>query len=179
MLADFILSLPTWHLTRTFGLISYFLLFLGIILGIVYSLPTVKAEFKKAAYKGHRLFTVIAFIIGLLHGFLLVVDSYMPFGWTELLIPFTATFRPLWTGLGTITLFGMLILLFTSDFRNKIRRSVWYLIHLLSYPLYWLAFFHGFALGTDMKKPIIVLFYLLSAVIVAVLTSVRLRNVGS
>jgi DMSO/TMAO reductase YedYZ heme-binding membrane subunit len=101
-------------------------------------------------------------VIGLLHGAITVIDPYMPFSWSEILIPFTAQNSPFLNGLGTLSAYGLLLLVFTSDFRRKISTKVWHTLHILSYPTFFMTFFHGFFLGTDTKIPEIRMIYLVS-----------------
>lgn len=152
-MTDLIIGLPTWQLTRIFGIAAYLLLFSGMALGILYSYPFVKGKRKPAIYKTHMRLTNSGSLLALLHAAVLVIDTYTPFEWKEILIPFMAHDHPLLYGMGTISLYGLILLLLTSDFRQKLSKGLWLTIHLLAYPIFMLAMAHGFFAGTDSQLP--------------------------
>ncbi|MEB3100063.1 ferric reductase [Ferviditalea candida] len=172
-MAEWITSLPLWGIIRVLGLISYLSLTLGVCLGIVYSFPIWKGKVKASMYKTHTFFTIAGTALGLLHGVFTVVDTYMPFSWREVLVPFAASHSPFLNGLGTLAGYGMLLLIFTSDIRNKLGKIVWRSIHLLSYPIWLMAFIHGYFLGTDSSLHDIGLMYFYSLVAIVLLTFIR------
>lgn len=169
----FITGLPLWQIIRVLGLISFVLLTAGICLGISYSFPFWSGKVKARLYKVHTFSTNAGMALGLLHGMVTVVDTYAPFTWSEVLIPFTALRAPFLNGLGTLADYGMLLVIFTSDIRNKLKKKLWFLIHLLSYPIFVMAFIHGYFVGTDTQVTAIRWLYLLSALAVIGLTLVR------
>jgi methionine sulfoxide reductase heme-binding subunit len=170
---DSITYLPLWQMIRSLGIVSYLMIAAGICLGILYSFPTLPKKYKARFYKLHTFFTNGGTVIGLLHGVITVIDTYMPFSWSEVLIPFTAKHSPFLNGLGTLSAYGLLILIFTSDIRNKIKKKVWFTIHLSSYPIFIMAFIHGFFLGTDTASSGVRWMYFLSIVAVIALTGAR------
>ena len=154
-MTDWLIGLPTWQLTRILGIAAYLLLFAGMAIGMLYSYPFVKGKTKQAFYKAHMRLTNSGTLLALLHAAVLVIDTYTPFEWKEILIPFMAHEHPFLYGLGTLALYGMLLLLLTSDFRQKLSRGIWLTIHLLSYPIFIMALAHGFFSGTDSQLPAI------------------------
>ncbi|SEO51101.1 ferric reductase-like transmembrane domain-containing protein [Paenibacillus sp. OV219] len=170
---SYIVDLPTWPIIRTLGIASYVMLTLGICLGILYSFPQWSRESKADIYKLHSFLTISGTVVGLLHGVFTVIDTYMPFSWRELLVPFTARNHPVLNGLGILAAYGMLIVILTTDLRNKLKKKLWFLIHLSSYPIFVMAFIHGYFLGTDTQLPVIRLGYIVTAATVLLLTIAR------
>lgn len=170
---DWILTWPTWQITRTLGIAAYLLLFTGMSLGLLYGYPFAKGSLKTTLYAWHSRLTGLGTILALLHAAVLVVDTYTPFTWTELLIPFMAHDKPLWYGLGTLALYGMLALLLTSDLRPTIKRSVWLAIHMLAYPIYVAALIHGVMAGTDSEHPLMQWVYITTLLTTLVLAAGR------
>lgn len=168
---EYILNLPLWQLIRYGGVISYCLLTLGICLGIIYSFPTWKPRTKANLYKWHMFSTVSGTAVGLLHGMTTVIDTYVPFTWQEVLIPFAA--KKVWYGFGTLAGYGLLFLILTTDLRNKIGKKIWLTLHMLSYPVFVMALIHGYFSGTDSEQPQIRLMYILSIMLVTGLTYLR------
>ncbi|MFH5187538.1 ferric reductase [Paenibacillus sp. TAB 01] len=170
----FIAALPLWQVIRAAGLVSFVLLTLGIGLGISHSFPFWGGKLKGRLYKTHVYSTNSGVALGLFHGMVTVIDTYAPFSWSDVFIPFTALRSPMLNGLGTLADYGMLLVIFTSDLRSKLKKKLWFLIHLLSYPIFMMAFIHGYFLGTDTQYAGIRWLYLLSALLVIGLTFIRL-----
>ncbi|MFC0215123.1 ferric reductase-like transmembrane domain-containing protein [Paenibacillus chartarius] len=170
---DWLANAPTWYIIRYLGIISYMLLTAGLCLGIVYGFPHWNGKTKASLYKLHTWLTNGGTAIGLLHGVAPVIDTYMPFDWSGVLIPFTAAHRPVLTGLGTLAGYGLLILIFTSDIKTRLGKKLWLAIHLSAYPVFAMAFIHGFFLGTDSASPGIRIMYVTSIAAVLALTAAR------
>ncbi|MFC5449266.1 ferric reductase [Paenibacillus aestuarii] len=168
-----IINLPIWQMIRSLGIVSYLFLTIGICLGISYSMPILPAAWKKIMYKLHNFFTLAGTGIGLLHGVITVIDAYMPYTWSEVLIPFTAKQHPILNGFGTISGYLMLIVIFTTDLRNKLKKSVWFVLHLMAYPSFFMAFIHGYYLGTDTKSSAVHAMYLITIAAVLGVSVIR------
>jgi len=69
-------------------------------------------------------------------------------------------------GFGTIAIYGLLVLLFTSDASFGTR-------HLFAYPLFILMLTHGLLLGTDTKLDAMKLMYATTLIVVMLLTLAR------
>lgn len=164
---------PVWQFIRFSGLLSYLFLCLGISLGIAYSMPVWTAEQKLRIYKYHSSATISGAFCGLMHAMFLLIDTYMSFSLIELLIPFTAPVKPVLFGLGTISLYGVLLIIFTTDVRSKLFRKLWMTIHMCAYPIYLTALAHGMLGGTDTKNPWIFMMYVVSFVIVLLLMVIQ------
>lgn len=172
-MVTFILNLPTWMMIRVIGIASFLSLTAGISLGITYSFPFWGRITKKNLYRMHSYATIAGTSLGLLHGVITIIDTYTPYSWSDLLIPFSAPFSPALSGFGTISGYGLLLVILTTDLRNKLKRRVWLMLHMLSYPIYIMALVHSFFLGTDSSLPAIRFMYLFSMVLILGLTAAR------
>ena len=170
---NWILSMPTWMMIRVIGLSAYGFLFLGTSSGVLHSMPGWTAVTKRRMYNFHSWSNGIGLGLAILHTLLLIIDTYAPFQWTEVLVPFAAPKHPILNGLGTLALYGSLIVLFTTDLRNRINRRTWHLIHMLAYPIFIAALVHGIGVGTDTKEPLISAMYWATGAAVVLLTVVR------
>lgn len=171
---EFIVNLPMWHIMRSLGIVSYILITVGIALGISYSYPVWGGAGKARIYKLHKLATNTGAFLGLMHGAVIVIDTYAPFSWKEILVPFAAPKHPGLNGIGTLAGYGMLLLVFTSDIRHKMNKYVWRAVHLLAYPIFGMALVHGLALGTDTAHAAVRWMYVLSATLVVGMTAARM-----
>ncbi|GED72721.1 hypothetical protein BRE01_64230 [Brevibacillus reuszeri] len=172
-MTEWILQMPTWELIRFFGLLSYFMLFTGVSLGICYSMPGWTPKTKGKLYKLHSTASVSGMFLGIFHAMLLVIDTFMPFYWTELLLPFSAEHSSLMNGLGTITAYGMIAIILTTDLRHKLNKKAWRAIHLCSYPTFVMALIHGMGVGSDTNVGWVFLSYVLTFAIVTMLLIIR------
>lgn len=177
-MAQWILSLPLWQILRFLGIAAYILIAIGICTGIMSSIPGLHPVIKKTLIKLHMSATNYGMLLGLFHGVITIIDPYMPFSWGEILIPFTAQNSPILNGLGTLSAYGMVLLVLTSDFRPKISKKTWHTFHLLSYPTFFMTFIHGYVLGTDTEIPEIRMIYLTSMAAVLLLGLIRF-TIGS
>ncbi|TXK84232.1 hypothetical protein [Paenibacillus sp. N3.4] len=92
----------------------------------------------------------------------------------ELWIPFTAHKAPFLNGIGTLSMYGLLIVLFITDIRHKLKRKLWYLLHVLAYPIFTLALIHGFYLGTDSSTIWLKMMYSGTLLVLVLLTVIRI-----
>jgi methionine sulfoxide reductase heme-binding subunit len=168
-----ITNLPIWYMIRSLGIVSYLVLTVGICLGIMYSMPLWKGRRKLTLYKIHSIVVISGTAIGMLHGMITVIDTYLPYSWLEVLIPFNAVHAPGLTGLGTLSAYGLLLVIFTTDIRHKLGKKLWRMIHLLSYPIFGMAFIHGYFMGTDTGMLWVRWMYILSIVAVVSITGLR------
>lgn len=165
--------LPTWSLIRISGIAAYLLLFAGVFLGIAQGMPAAKGKPKAAMYKWHTRTTWLAFGLGIAHALILYIDHYSPFSWSELLIPFTASVHPIGSGLGTLSFYGLVIVLLSSDLRNKLGRKWWFIFHMLSYPVFIGLLIHGFVTGSDSSNVLIRLMYVFTGLSIIGMTVLR------
>ncbi|CAM4509159.1 ferric reductase-like transmembrane domain-containing protein [Paenibacillus xylanexedens] len=165
--------LPTWSIIRISGIAAYVLLFVGVFLGIAQGMPMAKGKPKAAMFKWHTRTTWLAFGLGLVHALTLYIDHYSPFSWGELLIPFTASVHPIGSGLGTLAFYGLVIVLLSSDLRNKLGRKWWFMFHMLSYPVFIGLLVHGMVTGTDSGNIIMRMIYVFTGLSILGITVLR------
>ncbi|WP_042349869.1 ferric reductase-like transmembrane domain-containing protein [Bacillus massiliigorillae] len=153
----------TWEMIRAAGIVSYMLFWFGACAGILYS---EKVFMKKRAmlFMLHQSSGWFAFLFALLHGGLLLIDTYMPYGFTELLIPFTAKNETTLSGFGTIAFICLFIVLISSDLMRKLSKKVWKAVHLLTIPTFIMMSIHGFFIGADSLTPPMLLVYMFTTV---------------
>jgi sulfoxide reductase heme-binding subunit YedZ len=80
-----------------------------------------------------------------------VADSYAHLSPLDVVVPFLAGYRPLWTGLGTVAADLVIALVATSLLRLRIGRRAWRGVHWLAYAAWPVALAHGLGAGTDAR----------------------------
>jgi sulfoxide reductase heme-binding subunit YedZ len=147
-------SMTMWILLRAAGIGAYAMLYLSVAWGLV---STTSIVTKRVSKSSSILFHQFAATVGValigVHVALLVIDSFMPFRWVDVLVPMHSTFRPFATTLGVLGMYGAVIVLVTSWLRKPIGTKAWRAIHLLAIPAFALSLAHGVLAGTDSGRP--------------------------
>lgn len=160
-----------WYVTRSAGLTGYFLTWLSMVWGFAVSSkifhPLIDASH---TYDFHEHLSLLGLAFIALHVIVLLLDRYLPFSLVQVLVPFTDTYRPLWVGVGIISLYVMLLVTVTFYFRTQIGMSAFRFIHTLSILSYLGATLHGLFAGTDSALLVTKLLYLGTFLIILFMT---------
>jgi sulfoxide reductase heme-binding subunit YedZ len=139
-----------WFLMRGSGVVSLLLLTGVVALGIatwggvrLRSLP------RFATLALHRSLSLLAVVFIAIHVTTAVVDPYAAVRLLDVLVPFGASSRPLFVGLGAIAVDLILALVVTGLLREHIGRRAWRAIHLSAYAAWPVAFIHALGMGSD------------------------------
>jgi hypothetical protein len=139
-----------WALGRGTGVVALVLFTLAIVLGIVArSGRSVPALGRFGVSDLHRTAALTgAALIGI-HAGSLYLDPYAQLRLTDFLLPFTASYRPLWVGLGTLALDTVAIVTVVSLLRHRVGPTVFRAVHWATYALWPMALLHAIGSGTD------------------------------
>lgn len=154
-----------WEVIKASGFTASFLLLTSISFGAFSYGKTFSPPVRANLLAIHQMSGWLGFLFGLLHGMVLTIDPYAPFPFQAVFIPFTAAYRPIASGLGTIALYLLLIVLITSDWMKRFGRKIWRNTHYVAYPAYILSLIHGLLAGSDSKQAWALGFYYASAVV--------------
>lgn len=174
------LSPWTWYLTRASGLVLYALIWLATVLGLGLT-TTLLDRFGGRAV----LFSVHAYATELAYGFLalhlltLAADQAVPFGFMDLVVPFSSPWLEPWTGFGILAAALLVLVGASFSVRWLIGFRGWRLLHWLTFPLYGLALAHGLGAGTDRNVGWVQGMYLATALCVVWLASYRVLRGGA
>ena len=102
----------------------------------------------------HRAAAVVTLAMLMLHLVLIVVDQYVTVSLTGALLPFTAGYRGLALGLGSLAAYAFIVVALTGALRGRLAQSTraaraWRSVHLSAYLAWALSMGHGFLAGTD------------------------------
>jgi predicted ferric reductase len=149
-----------WYAARAGGVIAYVLLWLGAIWGIMMTSKVTKGIF---AFGLHEFLPILAMVFAALHGLVLLGDQYIGFSLFGLVIPFTAPYRPLWTGMGQVAFYLGVALAASFYVKDRIGRKTWRFLHYATYLVFFAALAHGLLAGTDSSLPLVRWLYITSA----------------
>lgn len=167
------MTFNTWELIRLFGLISYFYFTISIVFGLLRKTHTIQSK-KNLLYQIHQSAGWFGFIALVVHMLLLIIDSYEPYSFAELMIPFISDYQPISSSIGTIAFYLFFIVIITSDlWIRKMKFAIWKWVHLAILPAWFMSLIHGLFIGTDTENPIILTFYVITIVSVSVTFSFR------
>ena len=153
-------NLPTWYS-------SALLLACAITLAaIAPSAPTGQA----------RYWGLLSAVFLVVHVTTAVVDSYVDIAWWQALSPFDATYRPLWLGIGAVSLDLILVVIVTSLLRHRMPYGLWRTLHFSTYAAWALGVVHGLGIGTDTGATAATAAYLASVGCVVIALGVRVHS---
>lgn len=139
-----------WFVARSGGIVAWALVTASVCWGLFISTrAAAKASQPSKLLNIHRYLGGLSVVFTLLHVAGLMLDSYVEFGWLDILVPWASDWKPTAVAWGVIGLYLLLAVELTSLFMHKLPRSVWRAVHRSSFGLYVLATIHGIQAGTD------------------------------
>jgi len=168
-------SAISWDTARAGGFAAYILLTTAVAAGLVLRNRWQTARWPRLVTNElHGYLSLLALIFIGIHVLAVLVDPFTRFGLGEVLLPFASHYRPIWMGLGAVTLYLLLAVWATSRARRRIGFRTWRAIHYLSYGVYAVATVHGLGTGSDTRSSWALLLYALSILVVVGLAVRRL-----
>lgn len=164
-----------WYLSRASAFVAYLLLWWSMVLGL--SLTNRLARVWPGGPTTndlHEHASLLGIVFALLHGLVLLGDSYIGYTLPQILIPFAGSYATLWVGLGQVGLYMMALVAFTFYVRQRIGARTWRSIHYLSFAVFALSLVHGLASGTDSGTLWAIWIYLSTGASVLALTIYRI-----
>jgi methionine sulfoxide reductase heme-binding subunit len=169
-----------WYVTRTMAVGAYIVLTASVIVGMLRSIARVSGErVSWLVEETHSFLAVLAGVLIAGHLLTLMVDPYLPFSLSNIIIPGDQPYKPLAVNLGVFALYTMLALLLSSWARQRISHGLWRSIHYLSFIAYILVTAHGWLAGSDMSTDWMPALYVGSIAAVAVLAFIRFISSGN
>ncbi len=139
-----------WYLARAGGIVSYLLLWLATCWGILMSSKFFKGRgIVPVTFALHEFLPIMGVVFAALHAAVLLGDTYIGFSVWQLLVPFTSTYKPFWTGLGSLAFYLFLALLVSFYVRKQMGQKVWRAFHYTAYLAFVIALLHGLMAGSD------------------------------
>ena len=144
-----------WFVARSSGIVAWVLLTASVVWGLL--LSTKVSATRIAARKLrpawlldlHRHLGGLAVIFTAVHLVGLVADSYVTFGWAEILVPMASEWKPGAVAFGVVSMYLLVAIEVTSLAIRRLPRRTWRWVHRTSFVLFAMATYHGVAAGTD------------------------------
>jgi Ferric reductase like transmembrane component len=175
-----VVSHTYWYATRATGVVALVLLTLVVALGVVGSLRLRSDRWPRFLVTGlHRNLTLLTLVFLAGHIGTTLLDSFTPIGLRDVFIPFLASYRPVWLGLGAVALDLLLALTLTSLLRARIGFRAWRSLHWLAYAAWPVALAHGLGTGSDARFGWLQALSLACVVVVGMSVAQRLRTAAA
>lgn len=164
-----------WDVARSGGIVAWALVAASVLLGLALSTKITNGRPRPNWLADlHRYLGGLAVIFTGIHVLGLVLDNYLSFGLSELLVPLASTYRPGPVALGVISLYFLLAVEVTSLLRKHLSRKVWRATHLLSFLVYFGSTAHGILAGTNAGSGPLFFAMVLTSIAVVGLTAARI-----
>lgn len=142
-----------WHLTRASGLVSWALAGISVLLGLALATRALGGRPKAPWLLDlHRFASALSVGFAGVHVGALVADSYVHFGFADVVVPFASGYERIGTAMGVIAAWLLVAVEATSLLKRRLPTKVWHAVHLASYGLFTTATAHLFMVGTDAQS---------------------------
>jgi len=149
-------------LSSTLGLIATAVLSFNILLGILLSAGYRRSPLwkrmpvwvKRVSLDDlHNWTAYVALALALAHPLLLLVDKSLRYRVTDIVLPVSAPHQPVWTLLGALALYALIVVVVTTQkvVKRRLGFRAWKNIHLISYGTALLFVIHGIAMDPELR----------------------------
>lgn len=139
----------TWVLIRATGITAWGLLTAVVAWGLASRYLVQRRATSPRAVALHRWLGTLALVVVLAHMGLLLIDPVVPFTVLEILVPFTAPWRPFDVALGTLAFWCVVPAWLLGRMRRRWGDPWFTRAHVLAYAAWPLATAHYVLAGTD------------------------------
>jgi len=139
-----------WFANRGTGVVLLLLLTLSTVLGVLSTARVSPRIWPRMLSQGlHRNVSMLAVTFLAAHVVTAVVDTFVDIRWWQAFVPFGGTYKPVWLGLGALSLDLLIAVTVTSLLRHRMSHRPWRAVHVLAYAAWGMGLLHGIQIGTD------------------------------
>ena len=143
-----------WYAARSTGYVSLLMLTAILVLGIVTAMRWDSRDWPRFLTQAvHRNLSLLVLIFLGIHIVTSVVDPFAGIAVLNSVAPFTGSYRPVWLGLGVLSMELLAALVITSLLRQRIGFAAWRVVHWAAYACWPLAMLHTLGTGSDVRSP--------------------------
>jgi methionine sulfoxide reductase heme-binding subunit len=168
-----------WITSRAAGTAALLVSSASVLLGLMMS-SSRRNPNRRDLRTLHEALSLTALGMVGLHGISLLGDAYLNPGVAGIFVPFIGRYRPLWTGAGILSGYGLAVLGISYYFRDRIGAVRWRRAHRLTGAFWLLAIAHTIGAGSDAVEPWFLILNGVAIVPAALLLALRWlgRSVG-
>jgi sulfoxide reductase heme-binding subunit YedZ len=139
-----------WLASRASGLVALVLVTISVGLGLTMAGKVMRRPGLSRKLLAIHEHTAIAGLVAIaVHGITLLGDPWLNPGIRGIAVPFAASFRPLWTGLGILAGYLATLLGLSYYARRRIGARLWRKAHRATIAVYLLGLLHALGAGSD------------------------------
>ncbi len=171
-----------WELGRIFGIATLLILWVLTNLGFAArgKIPLYRAGISQLTLlRLHRILAAIGGSFLVVHLLTLAIDKYAGVGFIGIIVPFSATYRPLAVAIGTAALYLGLAVGGSAALSGLLVGPSWLSIHRLAIVMFLAAWIHGVTAGTDTPELLPLYLVILVETVLCGLFASRVREVRS
>jgi sulfoxide reductase heme-binding subunit YedZ len=143
------MSSVSWYAARSAGIVAYLLLSGSVVVGVSMSSKR-KLAWPRFAVEGvHRFLSILTGVFIVIHGGSLLLDRIVPTSLTQVIVPFTSSYKPLTVGLGVAAADLLAAIAVTNALRARLPYGVWRRVHYGTIAVWLGATAHALFSGTD------------------------------
>jgi sulfoxide reductase heme-binding subunit YedZ len=144
-----------WYVNRGTGVVLLVLLTGSVVLGVLATSGRAGSRVPQFVRQGlHRNLSLLSVAMLAAHVVSAVLDTFVDIRWQDAFLPLGGSYRPVWLGLGALSLDLLAVVVLTSLLRTRIPHRSWWLVHLLSYLAWAVAVAHSVGIGTDQTRDV-------------------------
>jgi hypothetical protein len=145
-----------WYVARSGGILAWVMLSAGVLWGLLLSTKALGRRPRPVWLLDlHRFLGACAVVFSVIHVIAIILDSYVHFGISEVLVPLATSWHPVAVAWGIVSLYLLAAVEITSLLRRRMSKRTWHLVHMSSFALFLTATFHGLSAGTDASGPVL------------------------
>ncbi len=139
-----------WLTSRSAGVVALIAVSVSVLIGLTMATKILKRpKLNRTLMSIHEHAALAGLIAMAVHGLTLLGDPWLNPGVKGLVVPFTMSYRPLFTGLGIIAAFLAAVLGLSFYARRRIGAKLWRRLHRWTIGVYVLGVIHTLGAGTD------------------------------
>jgi predicted ferric reductase len=166
-----------WWTARAGGIVAWALVTASVVWGLALSTRALGPKPRPNWLLDlHRFLGGAAAVFTAIHVGSLMLDSYVGFGPSEVLVPLASTWHPVAVAWGIVAMYLLAAVEITSLLRTRLSRRAWRMTHFLSFPLFVVGTIHMLSAGTDAGSILLRAAALAATIAVATLTAIRVRQ---
>jgi DMSO/TMAO reductase YedYZ heme-binding membrane subunit len=163
----------TWYVARSGGIVAWLLLAAGLVVGLLLSSKLLGRRVSPAwLLSVHRHLGGLAVVFTAVHVAAVMLDDFVDFGWTDVVVPFASEWRPQAVAWGIVGMYLLVAIELTSLAMRRLPKRLWRVVHWSSAVLFVTATVHGWQAGTDTGRAFMAA-TVTSIAVLGVLTYVR------
>ncbi len=163
-----------WLVGRASGIVALGLVTVAVLLGLTMSTKLLrKPGVGRTLVRLHEHVALVGLGAIAVHGLALLGDPWLRPGLAGLTIPFTMSYRPLFTGLGILAGYLGALLGLSFYARRRIGVKLWRRLHRATALVWVLGVIHALGAGSDASTPWLRAFVLLPAIPIVYLIALR------